>query len=104
MGLYCDSARNVALDAMGTAIDVFSLHTLWPGCTGANEVIGGAPVYTREAAAWNPSGGGVKSQSGSAVFNVPPGEFRFVGLRDDLVAGSYYGSVPLGATKAFAFC
>lgn len=65
--------RNAMLDSLNTLVATVSLHTSDPGATGAGEVTGGSPAYTREAAPWVPASGGNKTTSGAITFDVPGG-------------------------------
>ena len=69
-------ARNQALDAIG--LDSMSLHSAFPGATGANEISGGG--YTRQACTFNASSGGVRTVSAVTNFSVGAGTVRWAGL------------------------
>jgi hypothetical protein len=57
-----------------------SLHTAFPGTTGANEVTGGAPAYARKAITMNASAGGSGRVLNAAVtFDVPATTVRWIG-------------------------
>lgn len=80
-----------------------SLHTAYSS-TGANEVTGGSPAYTREAATWGAAAVRSKATSASMVFDVPAGTtVRWVGLWDAVTAGNFLGMVPNGAGIPEAF-
>lgn len=70
---YDTTARNVGVDAIAALGLRWALHTADPG--GANsataEVSGGSPAYARKAVAWNAASGGVATQNGDIVFDVP---------------------------------
>lgn len=70
-------AAALAVAALGTSI---SLHTGNPGTTGANEVSGGSPAYSRKTTTW--AGGAVDGVvSGTPVtFDVPAGEYTHIGV------------------------
>ena len=58
-----------------------SLHTAFPGTTGANEVTGGAPAYARKNITMNASAGGSgRSLNASVTFDVPATTVRYVGF------------------------
>lgn len=57
--------------------DTASLHTAFPGITGANECSGGG--YARKAVAFAVESGGMRVQTGSAVFNVSTQTVRWIG-------------------------
>ncbi len=64
-----DSTINSALDDIGTRLDDASLHTAFPGSTGAAEVTGGS--YVRVAITWNAAASRNLDSSNTPVFSVP---------------------------------
>jgi len=71
------AARNTALDAV--TIDSMSLHSGFPGETGANELTGGG--YVRQTTAFAASSGGVRTLSTAETFTVGAGHtVRWIGL------------------------
>ncbi len=72
---YDTTARNVGVDAITALATRWALHTGDPGAanTASNEVSGGSPAYARKAVAWNAASGGVATQNGDVVFDVPAG-------------------------------
>lgn len=106
---YTTSAKNEMLDALGNVaalaepITHASLHTGYPGPTGANEVSGGS--YTREAIAFSAAAAGVMSKDGTTVeFDVPASNnVSWVGLWDAVSGGNLKSWSPMGA-DAFVFC
>lgn len=67
---WTPSALNAMLDAQ--AIGTAKLHNGDPGAAGtANELAGGS--YTPKAVTFGAASGGVRTQSGTAVFDVPAG-------------------------------
>lgn len=71
------TARNEALNAIG--IDSMSLHSGFPGATGANELTGSG--YARVACAFNAASGGVRTVSAVTNFTVGAGHtVRWAGL------------------------
>lgn len=57
--------------------DTASLHTAFPGVTGANECSGGG--YARQAVSFAVASGGVRVQTGSAVFSLSTQTVRWIG-------------------------
>lgn len=72
---YDTTARNVGVDAIAALGTRWALHTGDPGAanTASNEVSGGSPAYARKAVAWNAASGGIATQNGDVVFDVPGG-------------------------------
>lgn len=102
---YTFDAKNAMLDALAPSLDFASLHTGFPGQAGVNEVAGGVPPYTRESVSWGPAAAGILPMTGSPSFDVPAGtEVKWVGFWSLAVAGTFWASAPLGATKALPFC
>lgn len=61
---------NAMLDSR--VVDTAKLHTGDPGAAGtANEVVGGS--YASKAVSFGAAANGVRTQSGSAVFDIPAG-------------------------------
>lgn len=82
MGLLPNAAKNIVLDALTAVFDTASLHTAFPGTTGANEITGGA--YARQANTWNAAAGGSADNSNQPAFSVPGGNtVRWVGFWDN---------------------
>lgn len=69
------------LDAMLNAITFTqaSLHTSFPGTTGANEVTGGTPAYAKKAITVNTSSGALRALAAGVTFDVPACTVRFIG-------------------------
>ena len=61
----------------GIEPDTASLHTAFPGVTGASECSGGS--YARQSVAFGAASGGVRTQTGSAIFPVSAQTVRWVG-------------------------
>lgn len=57
--------------------DFASLHTAFPGTTGASECTGGS--YAQLAIAFGTAAGGIRTQTGSCVFTVASQTVRWVG-------------------------
>jgi hypothetical protein len=71
------AARNAALDAV--TIDSMSLHSGFPGETGANELTGSG--YARQTTAFAAASGGVRTLSTAETFTVGAGHtVRWIGL------------------------
>jgi hypothetical protein len=70
---YDTTARNVGVDAIAALGTRWALHTGDPGAanTASNEVTGGSPAYARKAVAWNAASGGIATQNGDVVIDVP---------------------------------
>ncbi len=67
--------KNELLD--GITADTYSLHSGFPGTTGANEISGGS--YARQAATVNAASGGIRSLNASIGFSVPISTVRWIG-------------------------
>lgn len=94
---FVDAARNLMLDAVGVAIDYFSVHTGYPSTTGANEVSGGSPAYARKSKTWNAAASGAMDDSNTCVFDIPAATTcRWIGWWSALTAGTFYGYAPMG--------
>lgn len=71
------TARNAMLDAL--PIDGMSLHSAFPGSTGANELSGSG--YARQTTSFNAAAGGVRTLATAETFTVGAGHtVRWVGL------------------------
>lgn len=75
---FTPASKDIMLDAL--VINTMSLHSGFPGTTGANEISGGSPAYARKAVTINASSGGVRAMSTLANFDVPASTVRWVGL------------------------
>ena len=69
------ATKNAALN--GITITHASLHSAYPGVTGANEISGGS--YARKAVTINGASGGQRLQNASVVFDVPACSVLWVG-------------------------
>src|SRR6185503_3302076 len=67
------TARNIMVDAVAAVGLRLALHTGDPGGanSASNEVTGGSPAYARKAVAWNAASGGVATQNGDVVIDIP---------------------------------
>ncbi len=81
--------KNQAAD--GIIIDQVSLHTDYPGTTGASEVTGGS--YLRLNAFFNISSGGARLLSAPLVFDVPACTVKWLGIWGE---GSFQMACPNG--------
>lgn len=77
----------------GQAFDFASLHTAYPGTTGANEVAGGAPAYARKAIVVNAAAGGSRLLNAAVTFDVPACTVKWIGFWN---AGVFVDAVPNG--------
>ncbi len=88
---FATVAKNQALD--GIVLDELSLHTDFPGTTGANEVTGGTPAYARQAATINASVGGARLLNATVAFDVPACTIKWLGARG---GGAFKFPIPNG--------
>lgn len=65
------AGRNERLNDMAADYDTMSLHTGDPADTGANEVVGGSPVYARQPITWGGASAGQVGFASAPVFNCP---------------------------------
>ncbi|TWI04803.1 hypothetical protein IP90_00941 [Luteimonas cucumeris] len=87
---FTTAAKNTALNAISP--DFISLHSGFPGNTGANELAGSG--YARVAASFNSASGGVRTITAAVNFTVGAGHtVRWAGLWQ---AGSFVGYSPNG--------
>lgn len=87
------AAKNTMLDAL--TVTALSLHSGFPGLTGANEISGGAPAYARKAVTFAAASGGSRTTSATVTFDVPATTVRWVGLWN---GATYMGYAPNGGT------
>ena len=87
-------AKNTMLAAL--SIDSCSLHTAFPGLTGANEVTGGTPAYARKAVTFAAPAGGSRALSAAVTFDVPATTVRWFGF---WVGGTYVGYAANGGSQ-----
>lgn len=88
---FTDDLKNVAVDAMDTAMAHMSLHTDY-SASGANEVSGGS--YARQATARDASSGGEATLTATESFSVPATTVRWVGWWSASSGGTFYGMAP----------
>lgn len=72
------ATANAMLDAL--TITHASLHTDFPGTTGANEVTGGAPAYARKAVTINAASGKQRLLNAAVTFDVPACTVKWIGF------------------------
>lgn len=72
------NGKNQMLDALDVAS--LSLHTAFPGVTGASEVTGG--TYARQAVTFGAAAAGVRSMTSPCTVDVPAATIAWVGLWD----------------------
>jgi hypothetical protein len=85
------ATKNAWLD--GLDIDEASLHTDFPGTTGANEVTGGTPAYAPKTVSLSAAVAGSRLLSAPVTFDVPICTIKWIGFRR---AGAFVGCVPNG--------
>ena len=85
------TTKNNLLD--GQTFTLASLHTGFPGSTGANEVTGGAPAYAQKAITINAASGGSRLLNAAVTFDVPACTVKWVGFWN---AGVFIGCAPNG--------
>jgi len=88
------AAKNTMLNALSP--DAASLHSGFPGLTGANEISGGAPAYARKAVSFAAAAGGSRSLSAAVTFDVPATTVRWFGF---WVSGTFVGYAANGGTQ-----
>jgi hypothetical protein len=91
--MFTTAAKNAMLGAL--AIDALSLHSGFPGLTGANEISGGAPAYARKPITFGAAAGGTRTTTSSVTFDVPASTVRWIGA---WAAGVFMGYAPNGGT------
>lgn len=84
----------------GQTFTLASLHTAFPGTTGANEVTGGAPAYAQKAITINASSGGQRLLNAGVTFDVPACTVKWVGFWN---AAVFIGCAPNGGATPFNF-
>ncbi len=69
----------------GVTINKASLHTGFPGTTGANLVTGGSPAYADKAITMNAGAGGTRLLNAGVTFDVPACTVKWIGYWNDAV-------------------
>lgn len=87
------TAKNTMLDAL--TINAVSLHSAFPGLTGASEISGGAPAYARKAVTFGAASAALRTTTGSITFDVPASTVRWFGFWS---GAAYMGYGPNGGT------
>jgi len=88
------AVKNAMLDAI--TITDMSLHSGFPGLTGANEISGGTPAYARKTVTYAAASGGTRTTSASINFDVGAGHtIRWVGNWN---SATFIGYSPNGGT------
>jgi hypothetical protein len=85
------ATKNAMLN--GQSFDAASLHTAFPGTTGASEVTGGSPAYARKTITINSAVGGSRSLNAAVTFDVPATTVRWIGYWN---AGVFVCTAPNG--------
>lgn len=62
-----------------------------PGPTGALEATGGSPAYARQALAFSAAASGVKPLSAQPTWNLPAGDYKYVGFWSAVTGGTWLG-------------
>lgn len=95
------NARNLMLDALAAEVSHISLHSGYPGTTGASEISGGSPAYARAAVTWSAAASSVLSASNQPSLNIPAAStILWMGFWNSLTltaASNFFGGVPLGS-------
>lgn len=87
------AGKNFMLDALAGVAVFASLHSADPGDTGANELTGGSPAYTRKAITWFAAAAGNLDNNANPTWDVPAGAtVSYVGYWSAATAGTFYGS------------
>lgn len=99
---FTPTGNNAMLDAVG--ISHVSLHSAFPGTTGANEISGGSPAYARKAITFGAAAASERAQGADVVLDVPPAAtLQYVGYWTALTGGNFRGYHPLGNAPAIEF-
>lgn len=95
-----DTAKEAALDHLGTLIAQVSLHDADPGTTGINEIASAG--YAKQSVTWNPAAAGNLDSSNTQEFSMTSGDVvAWVGLWDG-AGTTFYGSKALAASETFS--
>lgn len=96
-------AASIGGAVVGLPVTHLSLHSAFPGDTGAFEISGGSPAYARKSVTWNAVSNGILSQQGSVTFDVPAGTVGFIGMWTASTAGTWMGGVPANGGTVYGF-
>lgn len=91
------TGKNAMLDALDVVS--LSLHSDFPGTTGANEITGGG--YARQAVTFAAAAAGVRTMSAAATASVPAGNIAWAGLWNTAGTGFIAYSPNGGNPKEF---
>lgn len=92
MAGFSTTGKNTMLGALPSAPYV-SLHSADPGDTGANEISGGSPAYSREVGALAAASSSSRALTVATEHDVPPSTtVAYVGLWSAASAGTFYGA------------
>lgn len=95
-----EAAHNLELSAFATAAALASLHTADPGASGAFEVTGGTPPYSRQPLSWSTPASSSIATTADLTFAVPATTtVTHVGYWTS--SGVFLGSRPLDLAQAF---
>jgi hypothetical protein len=94
---FTDSARNLALDAIGGAAGFVRIIKR----DGTTEMSGGSPAYARKAITYAAAATGQKASNAAVTFDLPAASTGtnaayFVGFNSAVTAGTDYGYFALG--------
>lgn len=73
-----DDFREAVAVAGSEQGDWLALHSADPGLTGANELSGGTPAYSRKQATWTDGAADGSVPGNQIEFDVPPGPVRYL--------------------------
>ena len=94
--MFTTNGRNQLLS--GTDIAFASLHSAFPGQTGAAEIVGGTPAYARKSITFAAANAGQRLSTNSPVFDVPGGALvNWIGFDTLVTAGTEEACSPNGA-------
>lgn len=94
--VFSNDGKNSLLDGFAADAIYASLHTADPSTTGANEVTGGSPAYSRESVSWAAAASGALTTNAQIVFDVPASTtITHVGFWSAATNGTFYGHVTI---------
>lgn len=97
MAFFTTATVNARLDDLATDLVYGSVHSAY-STTGANEASGGS--YARQTLSWASASGGTVSTNTAESWTLASFTARWIGFWSAVTAGTFYGMVPVGATKA----
>ena len=99
---FTTSGNNAMLG--GLTITHASIHSAFPGTTGANEISGGSPAYARRPVTFAAAANSTRLQTGDATFDIPPATaMQYLGYWTAITGGTFLGYHPFGNAAALAF-